>query len=274
MITASTNAIGVRRSDVGYNCPKTPRMLVGRARCAAQELRDHKGRYLVKGAIALIGLFIIGLAWQPLTNLVALLSDRETVIACVQNTGMWGPILLSLIQFLQIIVAVIPGQPFTIAAGWSYGFLGGLLINVGSTMVASQLAFELARWVGRPLVSRLVPASTLDRWMKVADRRGTAFFLVVYLLPIFPADTMNFVAGLSSISPRRFLVANSVGRLPWVILMTLVGSHGLELTPEVGAVIAGIVVCVAGLFITWRHFTAKSPAHRFMLLNELTQCPA
>ncbi len=237
---------------------------------------DRRGRYLIKGALALIALLIIGLAWQPLTNLLALLRDREAVIAYVQGAGVWGPVFLSIVQFLQVIVAVIPGQPFMIAAGWTYGFTGGLLINLGSMVVASQLAFALARRVGYPLVNRMVPASALERWMKVAERQGTLFFFIIYLVPIFPADTMNFVAGLSSISPRRFLVANSVGRLPWAILMTLVGSHGLELTlmPEVWAGIAGIAVCAAGLFLAWRYFSAKGNGRGFALLNDLALCPA
>ena len=274
MMTATANAIRVGRFHTGNNCTRVSRLLIRGASNAAQRIKSRKGRYLTKGAIALVGLLIIGLAWQPLTNLVALLGDREAVIAYVQGCGVWGPVSLSLIQFLQVIIAVIPGQPFMVAAGWSYGFSGGLLINLGSTMVASQLAFALARRVGYPLVSRLVPASALARWMKMAERRGSTFFLIVYLVPIFPADTMNFVAGLSSISPRRFLVANSVGRLPWVILMTLVGSHGLELTPAVWAVIAGVAVCAAGLFVAWRYLTAESTGHRFTLFNELAQCPA
>ncbi len=243
---------------------------------AIRKIKDHKGCYLMKGVIALIGLLIVGLAWQPLTNLLALLNDREAVIAYVRGCGVWGPVFLSLIQFLQVIVAVIPGQPFMIAAGYVYGFTGGLVLNLVSMAVASQLAFALARRVGCRLVNRMVPASILDRWMKVAERQGTMFFLIAYLVPLFPADTMNFVAGLSSISPRRFLVANSVGRLPWAILMTLVGSHGLELTltPDVLVGIAGIALCAAGLFLAWRYFSAKGKGHGFALLNELAHCPA
>jgi uncharacterized membrane protein YdjX (TVP38/TMEM64 family) len=274
MVTAAANAIRVGRFHTGDNCPYIPRLLIGQAGDTVQKLKDHRGRYLIKGAVALVGLLIIGLAWQPLADLLALLGDREAVIAYVQDSGPWGPVFLALFQFLQVIVAVIPAQPFMVAAGWSYGFTGGLVINLGSMVAASQLAFALARWVGHPAVDRLVPGSAVERWMKVVERQGAMFFLIVYLVPIFPTDTMNFVAGLSSISPRRFLVANSVGRLPWAILMTLVGSHGLELTPQVWAVIAGIVICAAGLFVAGWYFTARSEGHRCAQLSELIQCLA
>jgi uncharacterized membrane protein YdjX (TVP38/TMEM64 family) len=39
---------------------------------------------------------------------------------------------------------------------------------------------------------------------------------------------MNLVAGLSSISARRFLAASILGRLPGTVLLTLVGAYGLQ----------------------------------------------
>ena len=84
------------------------------------------------------------------------------------------------------------------------------------------------------MVHRLVPASMLDRWNKIAERQGFSLFLISFLLPIFPCDVMNFVAGLSPISPWQFLAASLLGRLPGVALLTLVGSHGLELPLQPG----------------------------------------
>lgn len=141
---------------------------------------------------ALIALLALGLAWQPLSALLTLIGDLAVVSAHLQDSGMWGPILLALIQFLQVLIAVIPGHVFIVVGGYVYGFTGGLVINLVSTVGASQLAFALARWAGRPVVNRLVPASVLLRWNKVAERQGFVFFLFSFLLPIFPCDVMNF----------------------------------------------------------------------------------
>jgi uncharacterized membrane protein YdjX (TVP38/TMEM64 family) len=74
------------------------------------------------------------------------------------------------------------------------------------------------------------------------------------MLPIFPADVMNFVAGLSSISWRKFLAANFVGRLPGGILLTAPGANGLVLTIPVVMLftIAGLV-----MFGGWWFFIAR-----------------
>jgi uncharacterized membrane protein YdjX (TVP38/TMEM64 family) len=74
------------------------------------------------------------------------------------------------------------------------------------------------------------------------------------MLPVFPADVMNFVAGLSSISWKQFLIANTVGRLPGVLLLTYLGANGLILTVPLVALFtaAGLI-----MFGGWWFFIAR-----------------
>ncbi len=208
--------------------------------------------------LPLITLLALGVGWLPLSGLLSLPNDEVTVSAYLRDRGVWGILLLALGQLLQVAIAVIPGSVFTILGGYVYGFSSGLAINLVSTVGASQLTFALARWGGQPMVHRLVPASMLDRWNKIAERQGFSLFLFSFLLPIFPCDVMNFVAGLSPISPWHFLVASLLGRLPGVILLTLVGSHGLELPLQAWA---GISASIAGMFLVWRYCIPKQAHH-------------
>jgi uncharacterized membrane protein YdjX (TVP38/TMEM64 family) len=65
---------------------------------------------------------------------------------------------------------------------------------------------------------------------------------------------MNFVAGLSSISWKQFLIANTVGRLPGVLLLTYLGANGLILTVPLVALFtaAGLI-----MFGSWWFFIAR-----------------
>ena len=140
------------------------------------------------------------------------------------------PLLLGLLQYAQVLVAVIPGHMVVVAGGYLYGFWGGLLLNLIFVVTASQLGFLLARWVGRPFVHRVANPQQVAHWEQQADRHGLIIFLIAFLLPVMPSDLMNFVAGLSGIHPRRFLAANFFGRLPGVVLLTLLGARGMMLT--------------------------------------------
>ncbi|MBK8934080.1 MAG: TVP38/TMEM64 family protein [Chloroflexi bacterium] len=120
-----------------------------------------------------------------------------------------------------------------------------------TTVVGSQIAFWLARRAGRPLIEKLAPVDLLNKWYDVSAEKGLLFFLFAFMLPIFPADIMNYIAGLSSLSPRRFFIANLFGRLPGVVVLTAVGAYGFQLSLNawIGIAIAGVVMLVA-----WRLF--------------------
>jgi uncharacterized membrane protein YdjX (TVP38/TMEM64 family) len=63
---------------------------------------------------------------------------------------------------------------------------------------------------------------------------------------------MCFIAGLSSISPRKFFMANFFGRLPCAIFITLIGSHGFEMPLYfwVGVALAMVALCA-----TWKRIS-------------------
>lgn len=192
---------------------------------------------IILAVFLLAGIWLFWMMGQPVWELLALIGDQEAVSAYLQGFGAWGPVVLVLVQIIQVLAAVVPGHVFLVAAGYVYGLPYGFLLNYLSVVAASQFAFCLARWAGRPLVNRLVPDQALEKWYAMGEKQGFLFFTIAFLLPVFPTDVMNFVAGLSGISPRKFLAANFLGRLPGALLLTLIGSHGLQFSHTIWAVI-------------------------------------
>jgi len=174
--------------------------------------------------------------------------DRHAISAFVDEIGFIGPLVLVGLTGLQVLIPWLPSEPPIIAAGYAYGFVSGFLMSWLVSVAATQAVYYLARFAGRPVVERFVPAKSLDKWTGIASKKGTLFFLIVFMNPLLPTDIMVFVAGLSAIGSRRFLVANSVGRLPLVALLTLVGSNGFRLTP---ALIVGLTVVCLVLLVAW-----------------------
>ncbi|HFE67658.1 MAG TPA: TVP38/TMEM64 family protein [Chloroflexi bacterium] len=192
-----------------------------------------------------------------------ILSDQETVSAYIQNFGILGPLVLGFFHFLQVIIAFIPGHVFVVAGGYIYGLPVGFLLNITFVVTASQTGFYIAKRFGRPLVGRFVDADTLDKWQSIADKRGILFFTIAFILPVFPSDAMNFIAGLSGMDGRKFLVANILGRTPSVLLLTLVGSHGLEFSNRTWFIIAVVValIYVVGRFTILKIERQHSQSH-------------
>jgi uncharacterized membrane protein YdjX (TVP38/TMEM64 family) len=229
---------------------------------AAPVLSNSTKRWLLFGSILLLAL-LTWLLRQSLSEWLTVLSDQAYVSNYVQSFGVLAPLVLAALQVLQVIVAFIPGHVFVIAGGYIYGLPWGLVFNIVCVVFASQLGFLLARWAGRPIVHRLAPRETIEKWETIAEKQGFLFFTIAFVLPVFPTDIMNFVAGLSGISPRKFLAANFLGRFPSVLLLTLIGSHGLELSKATWALLAVLVtaVYISGRFAILRIEQKYRPHH-------------
>jgi len=205
---------------------------------------------LLKSFLILLGVLAVIIWWDDLKTLFAFIGNREIIVSYLQQYGPLGPWMLFIALMLQVFLAIIPGHAFIVAGGYIYGLAVGSLITLVSTVLAGQLAFLLTRHFGRPMVDRMAPKKVIDYWQKLAENQGGVFFFLSFILPIFPNDLMSFVAALGKISPQKFFVANLLGRLPCAILITLIGSHGIEMPLQFWAIIA---VALLGLCVVWKH---------------------
>jgi uncharacterized membrane protein YdjX (TVP38/TMEM64 family) len=174
--------------------------------------------------------------------------DREAVIACLDQLGAIGPLVLMGLLGLQVLIPSLPAEPLMIAGAYAYGFTAGFLMNWLVSVAVTQGVFYLARHAGRPLAKRFVPPRLLDRWMQKAGEKGAVLFLLGFVIPPVPSDIMIYVAGLSAVDGRRFFVANLLGRMPMTLLLTLVGANGFRITP---ATIAGVTTAGVLMLAAW-----------------------
>lgn len=204
---------------------------------------------LLKTGLILAGLAALWLFRSPLGELLALAADRERLLDTLGGYGQLGLVLLFVLLFVQVIVAAVPGHLLMVTGGYLYGFWTAFLIIHSATVIASQFAFWLARRYGRPVVERLAPAEQVETWTKRAERQGVVFFMFAFIIPIFPADIMNFVAGMSGLSPRKFLGVSLLGRLPTSVVFSLIGAYGLRIDP--GLLALAVVVTIV-IYTAWR----------------------
>lgn len=182
--------------------------------------------------------------------MLSLVRDREGLQLYLEQFGVWAPAVLSFVIMLQVVVAAIPGHLLMAAGGYVYGFTGGFLISYTTTVIASMGTFYLARIYGRKVTDRFADTKVINKWEDVASRQGFRFFLFTMAIPIFPADVIPYLAGLGTVNPLHFAAANLIGRLPVAITMTLVGSHGLELSPSTIAIL--VIASIAMVIVVQR----------------------
>lgn len=210
----------------------------------------------IAGAVVLITI-AIGIIWlnqEPVIAFIEFVRDREAVVAYLDQKGYAGPLVLMGLIALQVLIPSLPSEPPMIAGSYIYGFTSGVLMSWIVSAAASQAVFYLARFAGSPIAEKMVPPTVLDKWTRKAGEKGMIFFMLAFIIPPIPSDIMTYVAGLSAISGRRFLVANLIGRLPMVVLLSLVGANGLTITSNmlIGITVVGLLMLAAWWYFIMR----------------------
>lgn len=212
----------------------------------------QKKRWIAAGCLAAILIFSIVL-WQAVgTPLVKFLSDPEALRQWVDKKGWSSRIVFGAMVIFQIIIAIIPGEPFEIAAGYAFGWLEGTILCIVSAAIGSIVTFWLVRKYGMRLVRIFFSEEKISsvKFLKTNEKREF-LFLIVYMLPGTPKDLLGYFAGLTDLPFPVFCLICSLGRIPSVITSTI-GGNALG-TKRYGAAIAVFVITLAisglGLFV-------------------------
>lgn len=153
----------------------------------------------------------------------------ERVVQDVRNAGPGGVLILLGMQFLQVVVAFIPGEVVQVAAGMMYGPWGGAAVVLVGCVISSAFVFFIVHKLGAPFVRAMIP----EKWMgKLEDFEETdkldVMVFVLFLIPGLPKDVFTYLVPLTDMSMRNFLVLSTVGRIPGILMSTLAADGLME----------------------------------------------
>lgn len=191
--------------------------------------------------LALVGIPIL-LVMQRVdsfSELKQIFSSTEEMRSFVENFGATAPIIFFLLQTLQIIAAPIPGNVTALVGGALFGFWKSFLITVAALAVGSSIAFMLVRLYGRPLVERFVKPAIIDKYLDNGSKKYSLYLFLLFLIPFFPDDALCFIAGLTGISYKAFILIVIIARPPGLAFSSLVGSGAISI-PWWGWTLIGI----------------------------------
>lgn len=165
----------------------------------------------------------------PVYQWLSVPENRSLIWQRIDALGPWGVGIFLCIQVLQVIVALIPGEPVELAAGMLYGTWGGLLICLAGILIGSSVIFTLARRFGQPLVRKLIHEEDMKKYAFLSDAQKLDMLVfLVFLIPGTPKDTLNYLCPLTPISPVRFLILSTFARIPSVLSSTFAGANFAE----------------------------------------------
>ena len=117
-------------------------------------------------------------------------------------------LLLFLFRSISIVIPVLPGTIFSVAAGFQFGFTQGLVIIFCADFIACSISFLLARKLGRNYISRLLGLRQMRRVESISkDYLEKNYFLMTALLMSGFFDFVCYAIGLTKITWKRFMPA-------------------------------------------------------------------
>lgn len=189
---------------------------------------------------------------QTITNLIMI------VKTFVLNTT---PILGLLIGIgLIILESIIPVLPLALFIALNiiiFGNILGFIISWLATVCGCMVSFYIFR---KGLSSRFYKHLKHDghilKFMRKVSNISFTNLAVIAAMPFTPAFSVNIAAGLSEISPKKFLGAMLIGKIPMVYFWGFIGTSFVESINN-PVILLEIFLMVVGAFIVSKIISKK-----------------
>ena len=202
-------------------------------------------------AFFVVMILLCALIW-PYVHEIFEPGGLDRVINDVRQAGPVGFLILLAIQFLQVVVAFIPGEVVQVAAGMIYGpWIGALIVLVGC-VVSSAFVFLLVHKLGAPFVQAMVSEKHMAKF-RTFENSGklNIIVFVLFLIPGMPKDVFTYLVPLTHMPLRTFLLLSNIARIPGILVSTYAASGLVEgdiVQSLIIFLVAGAIAVVCILF--------------------------
>ncbi len=222
-------------------------------------------RILISGAAILLFIALIALLTIVVGRpLIRFLGEPAAFRDWVDAHGVWGRLAFLGMIMVQLVIAVIPGEPFEIAAGYAFGIFEGTFLCMLGTTVGSILVFLFVRKLGTKAIETFFPLEKLNEvaFLKNTKNRNTLIFLV-FLIPGTPKDLLTYCVGLTDMKLSAWIFITFFARIPSIITSTVGGGAlGME-NYWFAAIVFAVALVISGVgILIYRRM--GNPGHKGM----------
>lgn len=192
-------------------------------------MKKMKSMKLIIGIMVVVLLIAITITLVPVMKGLGTIEGQLAFKERVESTGFWGMIALFGLQFAQIFLVVLPGEPIEILAGMCYGTWGGMCYIFASVAIITSLIIFLVRKYGKKFIYEFFKKERIDKienskFFKNPKKIET-IMVILFLIPGTPKDLLTYIGGILPIKPLRFILIATFARFPSVISSTMAGAN-------------------------------------------------
>ena len=170
--------------------------------------------------------------------------SAERVVDYLKANSSIAALLIICIQIVQVVICFLPGQPVQFAASYMFGVARGFAFSITGAVIGTVISFYLAKLLGNDAMNLFFGEEKVRDYKKKLDSgRGLLLAFLIYLIPGIPKDLVSYVAGISDMRFRPFLLVATVGRMPGMLGSLMLG-HFFGRQDYRAMIIIAVVVAV------------------------------
>lgn len=234
-----------------------------------KEDTEEDKRYRLRRKIVSVVSFAVLIAFFAVVTitvgkpLIEKLEDPDGFRRWVDGHHLWGRLAFIGMTILQVVVAVIPGEPMEIGAGYAFGAWEGMFLCLVGVALGSAIIYAFTRLLGVRMVEAFISREKLNSLSFIRNHRKLNLIIfIAFLIPGTPKDVLTYFIGLTPMKLHVFLGLSLAARIPSVISSTLggdaLGSQNYTMAIVVFAVTA--VLSLIAILIYKRHPGMKAEA--------------
>lgn len=206
---------------------------------------------LILTVLVFIACIVITIKVLPIVSKLSDENYRVYFKEKVNAMGFKGVIFVLLLQILQIVVAVIPGQPMEIVSGMLYGPIGGIFVCLVGIFIGTAIVFYLVRKLGTDFMQLFFSPEKIDSIKNSKIFKNSAKFefimLIIFVIPMMPKDIFIYLGGISPVRPKRFLAIATLARIPGLFLTVYMGNRISNGNFSMVVVLIAIILIIAAI---------------------------
>lgn len=146
----------------------------------------------IRKIIQIVTLTIAAIVTILLCFYIARLYDEENMQSfedLVTSFGVWGVLFMFALQVVQVVLAVIPGEPVELLFGALYGTLWGTLLCIAGIICGTALIYILVQKLGKSFVEKIIDSKQFQK-IKVSEKSCKAGY--IYVFPhVYPGNAQR-----------------------------------------------------------------------------------
>jgi len=153
------------------------------------------------------------------------LKNQKEILSSYVDENYFLTIFIFVLIYIISVAFLIPiATVLTLAGGFLFGSIEGtLFVNIGAT-IGAGFAFLFARYIiGAKLQEKY--STQLEKFNKELTENKYQYLFSLRFLPIFPFFLVNFLAGLTKVDFKTFIITTSLGIIPGSFVYTYAGSQ-------------------------------------------------